>query len=143
MEGIKIEIWMVKTLKQTCSNRVGGHQLFEWPSSQNNRFIIKSLPCRGLDRSKSKCFQGFPVTVKLLSLNTRGLQLIFFQPLIHAATCTKLYEKSSMDFGSCFPLFSNPFEPYSPKLNQIEGLCKWLKDSIINNTFILYFKLIN
>lgn len=25
--------------------------------------------------------------------------------------------------------------PYSPKLNLIEGLWKWLKDSVINNTF--------
>lgn len=32
------------------------------------------------------------------------------------------------------------FPPYSPKLNLIEGLWKWLKESVINNIFFPNFQ---
>jgi len=68
---------------------------------------------------------------KVLSRNTNGKTLVILDnALIHHARLLQPFLKEN---ENRLQLMFLP--PYSPNLNLIEGLCKWLKEKVIYNVF--------
>lgn len=84
--------------------------------------------CKQDEKYDAEVFVGF--LKEVVALYPQGkIVIILDNSRIHHAKLLKPFLEDTPRLQLVF------LPPYSPKLNLIEGLWKWLKDNVINNTF--------